>query len=72
MTWRIEPPKIDSRLSGFCQFMKFRVRVSVGFRVRVRVGFRVKVRVGFRVMISLVYNISCNTSKTEKNQKTLI
>ena len=52
LTWRIEHPKIDSLLSGFCHYVKFRVRVSVGFRVGVRVGFRVRVRVGFRVRVS--------------------
>ena len=31
--WRIEPPKIDSLLSGFCHCVKFRVRVSVGRHV---------------------------------------
>ena len=57
MTWRLEPPKNDSLLSGFCHCVEFRVRVSVGSRVWVRVVFRVGVRVGFRVMISLLFNI---------------
>ena len=53
MTWRIEPPKIESLLLGFCHCVKFRVRVSVGSRVRVRFGFRVRVRVGLRVRVNL-------------------
>ena len=49
MTWRIQPKKIDSLLSGFCHCTKFRVRVSIGFRVRV--GFRFRVRIGFKVSL---------------------
>ena len=39
----IEPKTIDSLLSGFCHYVKFRVKVSIGFRVRVMVGFMVRV-----------------------------
>ena len=56
MTWRIEPQKIESLLSFFCHYIKFRVRVSVGIRVRGRVGFRVRIMFGISVIVSLVCN----------------
>ena len=55
LTLRIEPPKMDSLLSGFCHHIKFRVWVNVGSRVKVWVGIRV--RVGFRVRVSLLCSI---------------
>ena len=72
LTWRIEPPKIDSILFGFCHCVKFRDRVSVGFRVRVRVEFSVRIRVGIRVKVSLLCCIALNNFKTEKYKRQLI
>ena len=58
LTWRIEPTKIDSLLSGFCycdcdgHSIVFRVGVRFGFRDRDRV------RVWFRVGVNSVCNIN--------------